>query len=544
MFDHGYTNYMQHAFPKDNLLPISCGGKDWQGGLAITLVDSLDALMLLNRKQDVLDSLELVRQELRFDKDIKVHVFETVIRVLGGLLSGHMLLDRNPGMVGPDPHATTWNDARASEEVNHTHDVLGAGETSAGGQHVTAPQEHGDGGTAADPSAAGASSGNSSSGSSRQQQQQQAAEGPYDGIFLHKAVELADLLLPAFDTPSGLPALFVHLKTGAVHDNYNSTCTACAGTLLLEFGMLTALTGDPIYLEKAEFAAKALYDRRSRLGLVGASLNVVSSQWASRESTIGPGSDSYYEYLLKAYLMFGKSEYLEWFAELYSSTMRWMQIPGTFKGYSWMVDVHMDNGRLARPFVSSLGAFWPGMQALAGQEREAVELHANFTAAWRTFGWLPEVFGIDLSKVHPEDPGYNLRPEHIESTYLLHCLTQNPHYLRVASNIQSTLHTHNRVQCGYTQINHVDTGEHGDLMESYFLSETAKYLYLMFSDAPGLIDYYVLTTEGHLMPPVADPDSLNLDRLRRRHRRRQRHGLQPEHKSGPCRGARCNIEGL
>ncbi|KAG2431990.1 hypothetical protein HYH02_013063, partial [Chlamydomonas schloesseri] len=215
MFDHGYTNYMQHAFPKDNLLPISCGGKDWQGGLAITLVDSLDALMLLNRKQDVLDSLELVRQELRFDKDIKVHVFETVIRVLGGLLSGHMLLDRNPGMVGPDPHATTWNDARARRN-----------------------------------------SGNSSSGSSRQQQQQQAAEGPYDGIFLHKAVELADLLLPAFDTPSGLPALFVHLKTGAVHDNYNSTCTACAGTLLLEFGMLTALTGDPIYLEKAEFAAR------------------------------------------------------------------------------------------------------------------------------------------------------------------------------------------------------------------------------------------------------------------------------------------------
>ncbi len=42
-----------------------------------------------------------------------------------------------------------------------------------------------------------------------------------------------------------------------------------------------------------------LAHRRSRLGLVGASLNVVSSQWASRESTIGPGSDSYYEYLLK-----------------------------------------------------------------------------------------------------------------------------------------------------------------------------------------------------------------------------------------------------
>lgn len=57
-------------------------------------------------------------------------------------------------------------------------------------------------------------------------------------------------------------------------------------------------------------------------------------------------------------------------------------------------------------------------------------------------------------------------------------------------------------------------GEHGDLMESYFLSETAKYLYLMFSSAPALIDYYVLSTEGHLMPPLADPRSLDLERLR------------------------------
>ncbi|KXZ51047.1 hypothetical protein GPECTOR_14g34 [Gonium pectorale] len=355
---------MKHAFPKDNLLPNSCGGVDWQGGLAITLVDSLDALVLLNRRRDVRQALELLRSHLTFDKDIK-----------------------------------------------------------------------------------------------------------------------------------GIPT----------NDHYNSTCTACAGTLLLEFGLLTALTGNPVYLERAEFAARALYSRRSPLGLVGASLNVVSSEWASRESTIGPGSDSYYEYLLKAYLLFGKAEYLDMFAELYTSTMRWMQVPGTLKGYSFIVDVDMATGRLSRPFVSSLGAFWPGMQALAGQERDAEELHANFTAAWRTFGWLPEVFGIDLSKVHPEDPGYNLRPEHIESTYLLHCLTQNPHYLRVARNIQSTIADHNRVACGYTNVNHVDTGEHGDMMESYFLSETAKYLYLMFSDAPALIDYYVLSTEGHLLPPIRDP---------------------------------------
>ncbi|GFR52408.1 hypothetical protein Agub_g14979, partial [Astrephomene gubernaculifera] len=337
---------------------------------------------------------------------------------------------------------------------------------------------------------------------------------PYDGLLLTRAVELADRLLPAFDTPSGLPALFVHLREGYVRDAYNSTCTACAGTLLLEFGMLTALTGNPVYMDRAEFAARALYGRRSRVtGLVGASLDVGSAEWASRESSIGPGSDSYYEYLLKAYLLFGRSEYLDMFAQLYASSMRWMQLPGSPQGYSFLVDVHMDTGRLARPFVSSLGAFWPGMQALAGQERDAVQLHANFTAAWRAFGWLPELFGVDLGKVHPEDPGYNLRPEHIESTYLLHCLTQDPLYLRVAANIQHTLHTHNRVKCGFTNVNHVDTGQQGDLMESYFLSETAKYLYLLFSSAPALPDYYILSTEGHLLPPLTDPTALAPERL-------------------------------
>ncbi|GIL75349.1 hypothetical protein Vretimale_8025 [Volvox reticuliferus] len=647
MFDHGYNNYMKHAFPMDNLLPISCSGKDWQGGLAITLVDSLDALVVLNRRQDLADAVELVRSHLTFDKDIKVHVFETVIRVLGGLLSGHMLLDRNPDLVsaaaatvevsvngtaaveelaevaatGPDdatvgqpgpgvqvrveaeeehllrqglradiassaasesiaasqagaiaaakeggslplqPTASTsqlqemepqqqlveqtaqispdppahseraelpvdqgpresWTEQHgAHQEAPPGHQIEGA---SSGASAATV-QEDAATASVSTPTAEAPAMGNgtlSAGGGASNGSRDTTATAPgiksYDGIFLRKAVELADLLLPAFDTPSGLPSLFVHLKNGPIRDTHNSTCTACAGTLLLEFGMLTALTGNPVYLERAEFAARLLYDRRSRLGLVGASLNVINSEWASKESTIGPGSDSYYEYLLKAYLMFGKAEYLHMFADLYASTMRWMQIPGTFKGYSFIVDVHMDNGRLAKPFVSSLGAFWPGMQALAGQERDAIELHANFTAAWRTFGWLPEMFGIDLSKVHPEDPGYNLRPEHIESTYLLHCVTQDPYYLRVAANIQSTLATHNRVKCGYTIVNHVDTGEHGDLMESYFLSETAKYLYLMFSSAPGLIDYYVLTTEGHLIPPLPDPTALDVDKLKKR----------------------------
>jgi hypothetical protein len=42
-----------------------------------------------------------------------------------------------------------------------------------------------------------------------------------------------------------------------------------------------------------------------------------------------------------------------------------LQASGQF-GSAFLLDVHMDSGRLLKPWVSSLGAFWPAMQALAG----------------------------------------------------------------------------------------------------------------------------------------------------------------------------------
>ena len=86
---------------------------------------------------------------------------------------------------------------------------------------------------------------------------------------------------------------------GALPNETNVTCTACAGTLLLEFGALSRLTGNPTYMTHAEHSAAQLFAMRSRLGLLGSSLDVQGTQWHGKESTIGPGTDSYYEYLLK-----------------------------------------------------------------------------------------------------------------------------------------------------------------------------------------------------------------------------------------------------
>ncbi len=57
---------------QDNLLPMSCKGADWQGGMALTLVDSLDALLLLDRRKDMEVAVEALRSAISFDKDEKV----------------------------------------------------------------------------------------------------------------------------------------------------------------------------------------------------------------------------------------------------------------------------------------------------------------------------------------------------------------------------------------------------------------------------------------------------------------------------------------
>ncbi|KAK5253108.1 hypothetical protein LTR40_011172, partial [Exophiala xenobiotica] len=128
LFYHGYENYMAHAFPEDELRPISCRPltrdrenpahievNDPLGNYSLTLIDSLSTLAILassptsakhnkaltlfqNGVRDLVnqygdgtdgDSGQGLRAR-GFDLDSKVQVFETAIRGLGGLLSAHL----------------------------------------------------------------------------------------------------------------------------------------------------------------------------------------------------------------------------------------------------------------------------------------------------------------------------------------------------------------------------------------------------------------------------------------------------------------------
>ncbi|GJM92972.1 hypothetical protein PR202_ga09481 [Eleusine coracana subsp. coracana] len=91
MFYHAFDGYMQHAFPLDELRPLSCRGEDSLGGYALTLIDSLDTLALLGDEERFTSAVDWVGKNVRFDINKTVSVFETNIRILGGLLSAHLI---------------------------------------------------------------------------------------------------------------------------------------------------------------------------------------------------------------------------------------------------------------------------------------------------------------------------------------------------------------------------------------------------------------------------------------------------------------------
>src|SRR2546423_4580420 len=130
-----------------------------------------------------------------------------------------------------------------------------------------------------------------------------------DNRLLELAEDLGNRLLPAFNSPTGLPYVYVNLRTGQVRDPLSNP--AETGTLLLEFGTLSKLTGKAVFYDKAKRALVETYKRRSAIGLVGSSINVETGTWVDPDSHISGGIDSYYEYLWKCWLLFGDKEWLE-----------------------------------------------------------------------------------------------------------------------------------------------------------------------------------------------------------------------------------------
>ena len=313
-----------------------------------------------------------------------------------------------------------------------------------------------------------------------------------DRRLLALAEDLGDRLLPVFESPTGMPYMYVNLKTGKVREPRSNP--AEIGTLILEFGTLSRLTGRSVFFDKAKRALIALYERRAPTDLVGEGIDVETGAWVNTESHVGGGIDSYYEYLLKCERLFGDPECGAMWRRSIAAVNRHLAAEDP-QGGLWYGVAEMATGRTISATYGALHAFLPGVLALGGDLDRARRLQDSGFRMWTLHGIEPEV--IDFRKMEVVSPGYQLRPELAESTYYLHRLTGDPRYLEMGRVILNDLVTHCRVDAGYTILENVVTKQKGDYQHSFFLAETLKYLYLLF--APDTLDFegVVFNTEAH-----------------------------------------------
>eukprot|EP00756_Hemistasia_phaeocysticola_P066544 Hpha_TRINITY_DN9301_c0_g1::TRINITY_DN9301_c0_g1_i1::g.25926::m.25926/K10085/EDEM2; ER degradation enhancer, mannosidase alpha-like 2 len=416
MFYHAYNGYMEHAYPAAELRPVSCKGGDFSlvNVSGVTLIDALDALAVMGDKAEFRRAVELVIKTTNFDLDVNVSVFEATIRLLGGLLSAHVLCKWTPIGEG-------WG---------------------------------------------------------------------YDDGLLRLAHDLGGRLLAAFPPTgqlTGIPYGTVNLRFGVPREETQVASVAGAGSLTLEFSVLSALTGDPSFAYAANFAARRLYELKSPLGLVGKHIHIGTGEWTETGSNIGTNADSYYEYLLKMDMLFGDDNSWSMFEHLYESVMAF-QAQG-----DWYAEVQMANGAQVRARAEGLYAFWPGLQTLIGEHSSATHTLNALMSIWRRMGFLPEAYEYKRKSVGSSgnDMAYLLRPELVESLLYVRSASQDPSWLWAGREVLMSLQRYCVTPCGYATVPDVGnlSAPREDLMPSFLISETLKYLYLLFDDA--------LTEGGH-----------------------------------------------
>ncbi|AAD45990.1 Similar to gb/U04299 mannosyl-oligosaccharide alpha-1,2-mannosidase from Mus musculus. ESTs gb/R84145 and gb/AA394707 come from this gene [Arabidopsis thaliana] len=437
MFYHAYDNYMTYAFPHDELKPLTKSFTDSlselgnlklehlptdYNGSAVTLVESLSSLAILGNSTEFEKGVLWLSENLTFDIDARVNLFECNIRVLGGLISAHLLaIDPNNRLI----------------------------------------------------------------------------QGSYNNQLLRLAEDLGKRFLPAFETPTGLPYAWINLKNGVMENETTETSTSGCGSLVLEMGALSRLTGDPRFESAALRALRQLWRMRSSLDLLGTTLDVVTGEWIEYSSSIGAGVDSFYEYLLKAYILFGKEDYWRMFHSAYLASQKY------FRHGPWYHEANMWSGKPTYWQLTSLQAFWPGLQVLVGDIAAANSSHREFFHVWEKFGVLPERYLLDHQIIHPTMKYYPLRPELAESTFYLYQATKDPWYLDVGESMVKSLNLYTKVPGGFASVRDVTTMQLEDHQHSFFLAETCKYLYLLFDDSFVAKRNYIFTTEGHPIQVVS-----------------------------------------
>ncbi|KAK5110799.1 hypothetical protein LTR62_005510 [Meristemomyces frigidus] len=501
-FQLSFSDYEKHAWGDDEYHPVAKDGKKMtQNGLGWIIVDALDTMMLMNLTTELQHARQWMHNNLTYDQDHDVSTFETTIRILGGLLSAHYLSNSFPGVYAP------VNDSLS------------------------------------------------------------------DDMYIEKAAELADRLLGAFNTQSGVPLASVNLHSQEgipSHADGGASSTAEATSVQLELKYLSKLTGEAVYWEKAEHVMKVVDDNAEPDGLLPIFIYADRGVFRGNNIRLGSRGDSYYEYLIKQYLQTSQEESL--YNEMWKESM--VGIKKHLLTYSspsnFTVLAEKQNGldHPVTPKMDHLVCFMPGTIALAttggqtvaqarrdrswGSEQEedliiAEELmktcwgmytvtatglageitHFNlhdpplmyndFSGGERptgpkSFERQPNIPGMDSRPVGTDDyiiknaDAHNLqRPETVESLFYMWRITGDEKYRQWGWQMFQAFKKHTLTPDGlaFSSINSVNSVPTTlrDNMESFWLAETLKYFFLLFSsnDILPLTDV-VFNTEAHAFP--------------------------------------------
>ena len=332
-----------------------------------------------------------------------------------------------------------------------------------------------------------------------------------DEMFKLKAIDFADSMLPAFDTPTGLPIGVINLSTGEV---FNDTWSHLSemGTLHLEFSYLSEITGVSRYKEVVEKARRYLYEMWRPHNLYPNFVNPFTGQWGEDHSSVGALGDSFYEYLLKEWIRTGKTDHFS--KRMFDEAVR--GIEEKLLHYSKRDELYLAErrGGMLDHKMDHLACFAGGMFGLAAKEEENeiislkwMSIAQGITETCRksydtTVSRLgPEVIRFD-NTLKPFERSFLLRPETVESYFIMWRLTKDNKYRDWGWDLVNALELNCKVGGGYSGIRNVNhIASHDDVQQSFFLAETLKYLFLLFSQDNVLsLDDWVFNTEAHPLP--------------------------------------------
>ncbi|MCG8387981.1 MAG: glycoside hydrolase family 47 protein [Cytophagales bacterium] len=318
--------------------------------------------------------------------------------------------------------------------------------------------------------------------------------------ILEKVKDFGDRILPAFDSPTGIPYHSINLRTGKTAGNKGEgdgtvTNVAQAATYLFEFGILSYYTKDSKYYQAAKRATQAIFERRSEIGLPGEHINVETGEWVGTQwHHLQAGVDAYYEYMYKSWMIFPDPEIKEIWDYSIAKINEYLLDEYEGRAYYTIVDMH--TGEILKRSVSLYDAFFPAIQAVSGQVEAAENNQKAWDWLWDKYGLLPTRYHYGADTV--EYANSELNPEIIESAYYLHQLTGKGLYLEMLKKYWNDINACCRNEVAYHAIRDVRTMENNDYLATYFFAETLKYFYIAFAGKDAFdFDQHVFNTEAH-----------------------------------------------